>query len=640
MKIVKKFCSLAMATCLMVTSAGCITNNNNNNDITPQSSTVNKISASMLDGKVANFMEAEGFGILEKETTPATASANPMSASAGTFSADTSSFSAQTYDSDNTKQKKNEFAKKTEEGVSDIHFHNLGGGVKKSYKHLNKKYQKHHHKSVECAEVDCDKISDEITQEEESGAVGTVLSLGARVNKLYTVGNFTFVSISSAVEGKIKIIQHYSRIPDDCGPERGFPTYVNIIDNNGERGYGFNWITVQSSNGKKGMIPIKVYQDEENYHKINYWSDDFNQSYIIDNSTGLTCSLSQFGYIYSVSGGIIKLYDKTAPGGFIYYRPLATENGITFNKVEFPNDSEFLLAVGSCRAYTDIYGNMLFANNNLKNSDNLDSNAERKVSQKIILAQKNQAVFDKLNNTNDRFGANNYRKANLYHNGSDGRLYRVNFSGDLNNISMSVLNENCEWQAVEKNISVDFSYAYVVWQVGAVATRFDCLRLTCIIDGNAYFSTAAQSDGGMIWQQAFFNNVTDNYIGVVKMPVDGFSEGDTTIRDFIEEFAYKGLPQDRDYGVILVGKTQMLYFEGSSRIILRDVRTGQETSFNGHTEHVIPHRGGTLYIDGVGYLNVEEQLDLDTFGPESFSTEPIDTRGNFEEYYKLLKNIK
>ena len=623
MKSIKKVFSLAIATCLLLTSAGCITTNNNT-DIKAQATTVSKVSASMLDGKVANFMEAEGFGIMQKKATPASSGANP--------------YSVVTYDgeSSDNQQKKTEFVKQTEDGVTDIRFHNVDDSAEKSYKELNKKYQKHHHETVECVEEDCDKISDEITQEEESGAVDTVLSLGARVNKLYTVGDFTFVSISSAVEGKINIIRHYSKRLDELGPESGFPTNVNIVDNLGANGYGFSWINVQTSNGKKGMIPIKVFEDEENYHKINYWSDEFNQSYIIDNATGLTCSLSQFNYIYSVSGGIIKIYDKTAPSGFVYYRPAVTNNQIVFNKIEFPaNDSEFISASSSCRVLADIYGNMLFANNELK----ADGNGERKVASKMILAQKSQAIYDGLNNANDSLGANNYKKSNLYHNGSDGRIYRVNFVGDLNNISVSVLNESCEWQAVEKDISVDFSYAYVVWQVGIRTSQFDCLRLTCIIDGYAYFSTAAQSDGGRVWPQAYFENDYDYYIGVVKMPVDGFADGDTTIQDFIQEFAYMGVPNDRNYGVILVGKTQMLYFVGNT-ICLRDVSTGEENWFNGRVERVVPYKGGVLYIDGMGYIDTEEQLDLDTFGPDSFSAEPINTRDNFEEYYKLLKGIK
>ena len=626
MKLFKKIVSLAMVTCLFVTGVGC-SNPGDSGQIPPATTTVQKINSSILDGKVANLMEAEGFGIVAKADTPAVASANP--------------FSAVAYADEGDTQKKTELVKKTDDGVTDIRFHNVDGGAKKSYKHLNKKYDKHHHKSVECGITDCDKISDEITQEENSGAVDTVLSLGARVNKLYTVGEFTFVSISSAVEGKIKVMELYTRnVNESFGPNNGFPTNVNVIDNlNTSKGFGFSWIAIEGEDGKSGMIPIKIYEDEDNYHKINYWSDDYNQSYIIDNNTGLTCSLSQFGYIYSVSGGLIKIYDQSAPSGFNYYKPLATESGITFNKVEFPDDPEFLLEAGSSNVHTDIYGNMVFSNNKLKSPDDVDLYGEKKIADNIILAQKNQMIAVELNNKHDTLGEKNYTKANVYHNGSDGRLYRVNFFGDLNNISLSVLDENCTWQAVEKDITVEFTFAYVAWQVGVITTAWDALRLTCIIDGNAYFSTAAQTDGGMLWPQAFFAD-NDHYVGVVKMPVDGFADGDTTIQDFITEFKNQGYPVDRSYGVILVGNTQMLYF-GRNKIFLRDVKTGEEKSFdtpivnNGFGAH----KGGNLFVKNLGYLNVEEEIDLATFGASSFSESPVSINDDFEEYYKLIKGL-
>ncbi len=607
-----------------------------------------KLTPSILDGKIANLLEAEGVGILDKTdaVAPATPSSRTIVASA---------------DEGEATQKKTELAKKTENGVEDLHFHEPTEG-EKSYTDLNEKYGKHHHDKVECAKNDCDKVSDEVVKEEAEGKADTVLSLDARVNKLYTVGNFTFFSVSSAVKGNAFVWTERTNVLDaydskEYWQRKGFDTKVNIEDNFIEDGgWAFSLIWITDEDGKNlGGIPIQVREGEKNYHQINYWSDDYNQSYIIDNRTGITYSLSQFKYIYSVSNGVIKVYEGMGGNGFSYYRPVITENGLSCEKIRLPGllegtadyDEDFANHVGGCKVHADIYGNLVFSYNPLltgESTEGIDEYGERKLGDKIIFAKKNLQIAENLPLRAKR----RYSSANRYFNGSDGRIYRINFFGNVNDISVNVLNENCQWQEVEENVDIDFTYGYICAQVGDKATDYAALLITCIKNGEAYYSTAAHTDGVGLWPQASFmndkNDFTDkNFVGVVKMPTDKTQPN--TVQDFINEFDRKGYPLydgQHAYTVYLVGKTQMLYF-GTNEIVLREVSTGRERKietplakgdFAPHFDKISTN----VFVKGWGYLNLLNEVDFDTFGKDSFSAEPNVNKSAFKEYYKFLKD--
>lgn len=625
MKNLKKLMALLLSVYLLVTAVACSNSSGNTNgggggDDTV---TVKSISSTILDGKIANFMGADGVGIVDKTVTAKSGSS-------------TNPFAVTVYaDGNEQTQKKSELVKGTEDGVADVCFHETSDGVK-SYKELNKKFDKHHHNSVECIVADCAEISDEILQEESTGEIDTVLSLDARVNKLYMVGNFTFMSVSSAVEGNIRVLSQESMQKENFTEMSGYPTYVNVEDNF-DNGFTFNWIQIKTGD-KSGMIPIKVKDTEENYHTINYWSDDFNQSFIIDNNTGITYSLSQFKYIYSVSGGVLKVHDDSNPMAykFDYYKPVVTASGITFSKINVPDSV-------SGKVYTDIYGNVLVSNNQFSKAQDIDIFGEKKVGD-VIFAQKVQEIFNRLEQQSQGSFKKNvvYRKANVYHNGSDGRLYRINFFGDLTNVSVSVLDENGQWKSVESTTNVDFngSNGYIAYQIGRIPTALDYYKITHIENGMAYFSTAAYSDGRRVWERADIEDEA-GYVGVVKMPVNGFSEGETnTVKQFAEEFKIKGLPINGHYSVVLLGKTQMLYLTEQS-VVLRDVVTGEEKAINISVAHneCFGHDSGNLFIKGLGYLNIDNELNVSTFGSSSFSANPI-VKVSFDEYYKLITSKK
>ena len=98
--------------------------------------TASVVSASLLDGKIANLLSAQGVGIQEK--VPATSP--QLNAQAGALYQD--------QDEPET-QKIQEFAKQTESGIVDIHFQ-AQTAEKKSYNDFNLQYQTHHHGGVAC----------------------------------------------------------------------------------------------------------------------------------------------------------------------------------------------------------------------------------------------------------------------------------------------------------------------------------------------------------------------------------------------------------------------------------------------------------------------------------------------------------
>ncbi|MBQ8882350.1 MAG: hypothetical protein IJY70_03050 [Clostridia bacterium] len=394
--------------------------------------TASVVSASLLDGKIANLLSAQGVGIQEK--VPATSP--QLNAQAGALYQD--------QDEPET-QKIQEFAKQTESGIVDIHFH-AQTAEKKSYNDFNLQYQTHHHGGVACIYKICNLISDEIQAEESTGEnTDTVVSLNARVNKLYSTENFTFIAISSAVTGDFTVESQYERVypqPNLPAMATNANTFVNMEDHvaSGSTPFSYSYIEIPANNGRpKGFIPVKKFDTETGYHTANYWSDDYNQSFIIDNETGKTYSLAQFPYIYSVKGGILKIHNRQANGYFDYYKPTKTANGITFTKIELPTASQFPIASRVRGFNIDINGNIVIETGlSTQYFPNLtfDEYGETKVGD-IIISCINAQSLSSL-----QPGGLEYRRltnAKRYHIADNGKIYRFNFKGNLNNISVNVL---------------------------------------------------------------------------------------------------------------------------------------------------------------------------------------------------------
>ncbi len=616
---------------------------------------VKAISASLLDGKTANFMGAEGFGIIDKANA-----INPVT------SGGASAFSVSTYaDEDSSEQKKTEFAKETDDGYVDVHFHDNRDGQKKIYKDLNKKYEKHHHKGVECPKTDCDEISDEITAEESSGEIDTVISLGARVNKLYNYGKFTFMSISSAVEGKVKalyevfsptvagssIMQLKNRAP--------YPTLINIenqYDINGGK-WLFGYIKVEANGSNPaGVIPMKISSNETGYHVANYWSDAYNQSYIIDNETGITYSLSQFPYIYSVENGVIKVHDENVPGWFRYYEPTVVDGQMTFKEKVLPTDQEFLGNLPKCGSSTsamiDIHGNMVFNARSSSGPLTVDEYGEKKYGNNVILAMTSKQVYDGIpyqypSNVSNLI-QQRYLKANRYHLGSDGKIYRVDFRGLMSNVKVDVLGPNATWQTVPNDTNVTFegNSGYIGWQMGVDAARMDMYRITKISNGYAYYTTACSTDGGMVWQSPRLHNDFINlgdFVGVTKIPVTGPDENNSHL-EFMETFELNGVNIMNTYTIFLVGKTQMMYMDYQGVNVL-DVETGETVKIDGveikddRYMHDALRDNICMKINGqMKYINLLQEIDFNNV-MASFGDERVKIGGELDAYFKFVKGI-
>ena len=120
----------------------------------------NVIFASLLDGKIANLMSANGIAIQDK-TQPQQAQASPTSVKMKTASRIVANAED---DSAVVEQSKTELVKQTEDGVQDVRFHD---GEKGDYTEWNDGYETHHHDGEVCTEENCAQISDEILEEEQ-----------------------------------------------------------------------------------------------------------------------------------------------------------------------------------------------------------------------------------------------------------------------------------------------------------------------------------------------------------------------------------------------------------------------------------------------------------------------------------------
>ncbi len=612
---------------------------------------VEKISASLLDGKIANFLGAQGLGVLDKNDTDTNGGAQSLSTE---FAA--SAFSAVTFEQTEGEkgyQKKNELMKNTEDGHKDVHFFDSNEN-RRNYKDLNNQFEKHHHKSEECKNANCDQISDEIEQQEQDGESKTIISLDARMNKLYNYGDFTFFSVSSAVEGEatIRVIRHAQQ-----------PFMINV---------GSEMVVVNAGNGEEasetgvsfiqledGIIFVKQIENDMNYHVSNYWSDDYNQSYVTYNKTGKTYSLSEFPRIFSVENGIIKVYNETANGRFDYYQLVVGNDGeVAFEQIVLPNGNDFGIPFNSYVNVlkADIYGNKVIESGAQVN-DSLDStydqNGEKKVGDKIIGAVRLTSVINQIQQQGGNYGqifARRFEKATRYHMGSDGRIYRLNFKGNLSEISVNVLNENCVWQDVESTAEVTFDIenSLILWSYSLNQTVRDYFRITKISGGYAYYSSAATTDGGRVWESHLTFDVRDiemgEYSGVVKIPVDGPTPSTNGNVPYLHlesfyEMELNGVDFSERYRTFLIGETQMLTLfgreRGAGQIILTDVTTGEtkeleESAFIGMDEY-------NIKLEGYGWLSLVDEIDFNNFDETNiFTAEPIDYDGGLDAYFKFL----
>lgn len=607
---------------------------------TDKSGKANVITASLLDGKVANLMSANGIAIQDKTQVVEPISgvlAKMKSVRRIVASADDSTAVVE--------QSKTELVKETEEGVQDVRFHD---GEKGDYTKWNNAYETHHHDGEICEVENCAEISDEILAEEEE--VPTVISLDARVNKLYNVGKFTFLCVSSAVEGQVKLFSLTGTsmsLPMHFFAEQG--AYLNTEDHyksEEDRSRIVSYMKV-SAGDKNGVILVKRSDAETGYHYANYWSDDFNQSYIIDNETGKTYSLSMFPHIYSVQNGVI--LTKTDKGQRLY-RPQIDENGeLDLNEIVISEELQSKYPIQG--HLTDIHGNVVFRSNQyIQGSDIYGEVREGG----FIFTGINQEVYNRLRNGENRqysaVKARAYANAKRYLVGNDGQIYRFDFRGEFDSVPVHVLNTQGKWVSVPDTAHVVFSDADSYFADITCNSKHQYLLITQIKNGKTYFSNSLL---GMdyVWTM---NTLCSAYakmgyfVGISALPTDG--SADTQMKTFMQETLYNLFLDDKSI-VYRVGDTAFAYENKNTKELViwdRETETRQTIGVGAEIENWIDssHIGfledrkyqsacfQANTVNGTYYIPYDEKNPTKAWN--EYSTTPIEKTEKLDAYYQLL----
>ena len=628
------FLALVLGATMAMPLFGC--DKPNNDSSVEEGATANVISASLLEGKVANLMSANGIAIQNKTENEPTVSAMKTKMSRNMIVA---------HAEDNMiEQPETEFVKQTEEGVQDVHFHD---GEKGDYTEWNGEYEVHHHSGVVCETENCTEISDEILAEEEE--MPTIISLDARVNKLYNAGKFTFLCVSSAVEGQVRLITQKSKIPEGLSQQFlvNYGAYLNVDGHHfaeDDPSYTVSYMEVQAGD-KEGLILVKRSESEEAYHYSNYWSDDFNQSYIIDNETGKTYSLSQLPHIYSVQNGAILV---KAPKLTIY-QPKIVEDELVLDEVQISD--ELSAKYGISDPLIDRYGNVVFTG--YSRLEGVDEYGELREGG-FIFTSTNPEIAQQLQMGDKQFATvkvRSYTQARRYLLGSDGRIYRFDYRGETNSIPVHVLNEQGEWTNVPETAHVVFS-GKACWftELTVNVARQQYLMLTQIKGGKSYFINAALGKD-LRWTMntmAKMYNEAGCFVGVSALPTDG--SADTGMQEFMQ-YVKDTNALDNDSIVYRVGATAFAYEDKSTNELViwdRETETRQkiamgeviEGSTKGWHLSYVEDRAyqSTCFqantADGAYYVEYEEKNPAKAWN--EYSKTPIEKTEKLDAFYELL----
>ena len=598
---------------------------------------VHTISASLLDGKVANLLSADGIAIQDKTQNEGTVSA--MKTKSGSRN-----IIASAEDTTIT-QPETELVKETEEGVQDVRFHDEEEG---DYTQWNNAYEVHHHDGAPCEVENCAEISDEIIAEEAEKP--TIISLDARVNKLYNAGKYTFLCVSSAVEGEVTLRTETSNIAMSFSQRfyMNYGAWLNVEDHffsEDKPSFTVSYMQVKTED-KSGVILVKRSDAEEGYHYSNYWSDDFNQSYLIDNETGKTYSLATLPHIYSVQNGTIRVAGEN--GVLSIYQPKIVDEELVLDKIEI--SEEIAGKYATDKPLIDVYGNVLFKQAAMHDVDEYGEIRE----EGFLFAGYNTELAQALERQQPygHVKAMSYSSANRYVLGSDGYIYRFDFRGETSSIPVHVLNEQGEWTDVPDTARVMFS-GDDCWftNITVNAAKQQYMLLTEIRDGKAYFSNAALGQD-LRWTR---NTLCDMYneagyfVGVTALPTDG--SPDTAMQEFMD-YIQTTDALDNDSIVYRVGTTAFAYEDKSTNELIiwdRATETKQRIAVGDVVEGSV--KGWHLCFmqdefmtscfqanteNGTYYVSYEESNSSKAWN--EYSTSPIAKTEKLDAYYRLLRD--
>ena len=634
-KVTPILLTLMMGMISVAPLAGCnLGTGSDNSSGAEQGATVNTISASLLDGKVANLMSANGIAIQDKTESVSAVSATKSNVGQSVIVAHA--------DESSIEQPKTELVKETEDGVQDVHFYD---GAKGDYTEWNDAYTVHHHDGVACEVENCIEISDEILQEEAQAP--TIVSLESRVNKLYNTGKFTFLCVSSAVEGEVKLITEKTITPISI-TQRFFienGAYLNVEGHyfsEDDHSYAVSYIEVKSGE-KSGKILVQRSAAEEGYHYSNYWSNDFNQSYLIDNETGKAYSLSALPYIYSVRNGAILVKDNSLK----IYQPKIVNDQLVLDELAISD--KLSQKYGTGEPIIDIYGNVLFTGySNLPGADEYGEVRE----EGFIFAGTSQEVIQRIQQTTSKQFADmkvrSYMQAKRYLRGSDGRIYRFDFRGETQSIPVHVLNEQGQWTNVPDTAHVVFS-GKDCWftELSIHAATQQYLLITQIKGGKSYFVNAAL---GSDWRwtkntMAIQYGQAGHFVGVSALPTDG--SADTGMQEFMQNVSSTDALDDKSI-VYRVGATAFAYENKATNELIiwdRETETRQSIAVGQVTLSANSHLMFTEYdfistcfqastANGMYYVSYDEKNPTKAWN--EYSTTPIARVEKLSAYYQLL----
>ena len=264
----------------------------------------------------------------------------------------------------------------------------------------------------------------------------TLSGENAQITKLYSVQGLTFFAAGI--------------VPPDSAKCFTTVTPLEIVSSQGSasvqpRGDGRHYFARVAyeleGSTYTGYVPCRTYAGDHYYEVFNYWIDDLNRSYVLDNATGAVYDLGEYlpepCYIQSVENGVLQLNSGE------FYDVRVEEGQLVLEKIE----------TGEMKPYTvlkDKFGHFLidYAPFGAVKSETVNGD--------ILAVDRNLA---------DR---GDYSLWDRYRTGSDGRIYKFVISLYPPEYSVSeeergifYLDENMQWKSVEKGTDTDIPNLWI-----------------------------------------------------------------------------------------------------------------------------------------------------------------------------------
>lgn len=263
----------------------------------------------------------------------------------------------------------------------------------------------------------------------------------AQITKLYTTYDYTFFAVGIIPPASAPFVRAESLLKMSTS----YNELVEVQPATGSRDYFAD--VKYEIDGKQyhGYVPSRTYEGDHYYEAFDYWNDDLNRSFVMDNKTGevydLGAALPQGErYIRSVENGVLLLPQSGLLNVEIRDGRLVLEE-ITLFEEGFGMGGSVL---------KDRYGHLLIETNGIVGP----------VSHEIVSGDKLIVIRD----SSDR---DNLLLWDCYRVGSDGRIYKFvislypDYNGSEEELGIFYLDENMQWKPVEKGTDVDIPQVWV-----------------------------------------------------------------------------------------------------------------------------------------------------------------------------------